>query len=174
MTQLYKSPIFLLYFISLFPPTRQQIVTSKYITPREPNNLRPQRFYCSHQTKIPMKTRQEYLNALVNFDQPLSTILPILKTFPWDSSEAIITLKKEHLIDILDRYLHNALSATDLENWADAIECREDIAYKTDEEDIINDIIFDLANPTLNDSLSPKIIEQYISQLSHLKSSLIA
>ncbi len=102
-----------------------------------------------------MKTRQEYLNALVNFDQPLSTILPILKTFPWDSSEAIITLKKEHLIDILDRYLNNALSATDLENWADAIECREDIAYETDYEAIINDIIFYLANPTLNDPISP-------------------
>jgi hypothetical protein len=121
-----------------------------------------------------MKNIQEYLNALVNFDQPLSTILPILKTFPWDSSEAIITLKKEHLRDILDRYLNNALSATDLENWADAIECREDIAYKIDEEDIINDIIFYLANSTLNDPLSPKTIEQYISQLSHLKSSLIA
>lgn len=120
-----------------------------------------------------MKTRQEYLNALVNFDQPLSTILPILKTFPWDSSEAIITLKKEHLLQILDRYLHNALSATDLENWADAIECREDIAYETDYEAIINDIIFYLANPTLNDPISPKMIEQYISQFSHLKSSLI-
>ena len=116
-----------------------------------------------------MKNRQEYLNALVNFDQPLSTILPILKTFPWDSSEAIITLKKEHLLHILDRYLNNALSATDLENWANAIECREDIAYKTDEEDLINDIIFDLANPTLNDPLSPKLVEQYISQLSNPK-----
>lgn len=121
-----------------------------------------------------MKTRQEYLNALVNFDQPLSTILPILKTFPWDSREAIITLKKEHLIDVLDRYLKNTLSATDLENWANAIECREDITYETDYEDIINDIIFDLANPTLNDPLSPKLVEQYISQLSHSKSSLIA
>ena len=94
-----------------------------------------------------MKTRQEYLNALVNFDQPLSTILPILKTFPWDSSEAIITLKKEHLI------VNNALSVTDLESWADAIECREDITYETDYEDLINDIIFLLANPTLEESL---------------------
>jgi hypothetical protein len=41
------------------------------------------------------------LNALVNLNQPLSTILPILKTLPWDSNQAIITLKKEHLIHIL-------------------------------------------------------------------------
>ena len=121
-----------------------------------------------------MKTRQEYLNALVNFDQPLSTILPILNTFPWDSSEATITLKKEHLLQILDRYLNNALTATDLENWADAIECREDIAYETDYKDIINDIIFYLANPTLNEPLSPKPIKQYISRFSNSKSSLIA
>ncbi|NCR39110.1 MAG: hypothetical protein GPJ21_04135 [Microcystis aeruginosa W13-11] len=115
-----------------------------------------------------------YFSLSSNGKSSLSTILPILKTFPWDSSEAIITLKKEHLLDILDRHLNNALSATDLESWADAIECREDITYETDYEDLINDIIFDLANPTLNDPLLPKMIEQYISQLSHLKSSLIA
>lgn len=120
-----------------------------------------------------MKTRQEYLNTLVNFDQPLSTILLILNTFSWDSSEATITLKKEHLLQILDRYLDNALTATDLENWADAIECREDIAYETDYEDIINDIIFYLANPTLNEPISPKSVKQYISQLSTPKFSLI-
>ncbi|NCR59861.1 MAG: hypothetical protein GPJ01_19810 [Microcystis aeruginosa LL13-06] len=102
------------------------------------------------------------------------SILPILKTFPWESSEAIITLKKEHLLHILDRYLKNNLSVTELEKWADAIECREYIAYKTDYEALINDIIFDLANPILNEPLAPKLVEQYISQLPNLKSSLIA
>jgi hypothetical protein len=114
-----------------------------------------------------MKTRQEYLNALVNLDRPLSTILPILKTFPWDNGEALITLKKDHLIHILDRYLNSSLSATDLENWANAIECREDITYEIEGEDLVNDIIFDLANPTLNEPLSPELVGQYISQLSN-------
>ena len=95
------------------------------------------------------------LKALANLDQPLSTILPILKTFPWDSNQAIITLKKEHLIHILSQYLNHSLSAIDLENWANAVECREDISYETEGEDFINDIIFNLANPILSDSLSP-------------------
>ncbi|MFM7441829.1 MAG: hypothetical protein ACKO2V_25065 [Snowella sp.] len=114
-----------------------------------------------------MKTRQEYLNALVNLDQPLSTILPILKTFPWDNNQTIIILKKEHLIQILNLYLDHSLSATDLENWANAIECREDITYKTEDEDFINDIIFDLANPILNTPISPELVRQYITQLSN-------
>ena len=114
-----------------------------------------------------MKTRQQHLNALVNLNQPLSTILPILKTFPWDSNQAIITLKKEHLIHILNQYLNHSLSAIDLENWANAIECREDIIYETEGEDFINDIIFDLANPILNAPISPELVKQYITQLSN-------
>ena len=119
------------------------------------------------------------LKALINLDQPLSTILPILKTFSWDSNQTIITLNKDHLIHILNQYLNHSLSASDLENWANAIECREDITYETEAEDItyeteaedfINDIIFDLANPILNAPISPELVKQYITQLS--KSSL--
>jgi hypothetical protein len=107
------------------------------------------------------------LNALVNLDQPLSTILPILKTLPWDSNQTIITLKKEHLIHILNQYLNHSLSAIDLENWANAIECREDIIYETEDENFINGIIFDLANPILNAPISPELVKQYITQLSN-------
>ena len=107
------------------------------------------------------------LKALANLDQPLSTILPILKTFPWDNNQAIITLKKEHLIHILNQYLNHSLSAIDLENWANAIECREDISYETEGEDFINDIIFDLANPILNAPISPELVKEYITQLSN-------
>lgn len=114
-----------------------------------------------------MKTRQQHLNALVNLNQPLSTILPILKILPWDSNQAIITLKKDHLIHILNQYLNYSLSAIDLENWANAIECREDITYETEGEDFINDIIFDLANPILNAPISPELVKQYITQLSN-------
>jgi hypothetical protein len=110
------------------------------------------------------------LKALINLDQPLSTILPILKTFSWDSNQTIITLNKDHLIHILNQYLNHSLSASDLENWANAIECREDITYETEAEDFINDIIFDLANPILNAPISPELVKQYITQLS--KSSL--
>ncbi|MFM7438233.1 MAG: hypothetical protein ACKO2V_06445 [Snowella sp.] len=119
-----------------------------------------------------MKTRQEYLNALVNLDQPLSTILPILKTFPWDNNQTIITLKKEHLIQILNQYFDHSLSATDLENWANAIECREDITYETEDKDFINDIIFDLANPILNTPISPELVKQYITQLLNSRLSI--
>jgi len=107
------------------------------------------------------------LKALANLDQPLSTILPILQTFPWDSNQTIITLKKEHLIHILNQYLNHSLSAIDLENWANAIECREDITYETEGEGFINDIIFDLANPILNAPISPELVKQYITQLSN-------
>ena len=84
-----------------------------------------------------MKTRQQQLNALVNLDQPLAATLSVLKTLPWDSNQAMITLNKDHLIHILNQYLNNSLSATDLENWANAIEAREDITDETPDEDLL-------------------------------------
>lgn len=113
-----------------------------------------------------MKTRLELLNSLIEFKQPLSSILSSLKTFFWDSDEVLVTLEKEHLIHVISQYLNNHFSAVDVENWANAIEGREDIGYATQDEDILNNIIFDLANPILTSPLSPEIAREYLIKLS--------
>ena len=114
-------------------------------------------------------TRYQLLNALLTFDQPLSDIFDSLNKLSWDSEEVLIKLKKEHIIDLLQRYLQDQLSTTDVENWANAIEGREDIEPEENDQEILDEILFDLANPLLSQPLSPESAQDYLTQLnSHI------
>ncbi len=77
-----------------------------------------------------------------------------------------MTFKKEHLIHVVSQYLNNHFSASDVENWANAIEGREDIGYATQDENILDNISFELANPILTSPLSPDIAREYLIKLS--------
>ncbi|MEA5534804.1 hypothetical protein [Crocosphaera sp. XPORK-15E] len=113
-----------------------------------------------------MMTRLELLNALINFNQPLSKILPSLNTFKWDFEQELIILKRQHIIQILNRYLADELSVNDIENWANGIESREDIGYEENDEDFLINIIYELANPYLTQQLSVELAQQLQQKLS--------
>lgn len=112
-----------------------------------------------------MNTRIQLLKSLLKFDKPPSEILPVLNSFGWDSKQPLITLQRQHIVNILQEYLNGKLSASDVENWANAIEGREDIAQEDDCEDIIDKVIFDLANPWLSCPLSPNSAQKYLAEL---------
>ncbi len=115
------------------------------------------------------QTRYQLLNALLTFEQPLLDILDSLNKLSWDSEEILIKLKKEHIIHLLQRYLQGQLSITDVENWANAIEGREDIEPEENGKGILDEILFDLANPLLSQPLSPESAQDYLTQLnSHI------
>ncbi|EAZ90215.1 hypothetical protein [Crocosphaera chwakensis] len=114
-------------------------------------------------------TRYQLLDALLTFDQPLLDTLDSLNRLSWDSEEVLIKLKKEHILHVLQRYLQGQLSITDVENWANAIEGREDIESEENAQGIIDEILFDLANPLLSQPLSPESAQDYLTQLnSHI------
>jgi hypothetical protein len=112
-----------------------------------------------------MNTRVQLLNSLLNFDRSLSEILPSLNSFGWDSEHDLITLQKQHIDKILKRYLNGKLSASDVENWANAIEGREDIEKESNFEEMLDEVIFDLANPLLSRPLSPDSAQEYLARL---------
>ena len=112
-----------------------------------------------------MITRVELLNSLLNFDKPLSEILQPLNSFSWDSEKALIILKKQHIVDILRRYLNSQLSSLDVENWANVIEGREDIEYESDFEQMLDEVIFELANPWLSRTLSYDSAREWLNKL---------
>jgi ArsR family metal-binding transcriptional regulator len=112
------------------------------------------------------QTRYQLLDALLTFDQPLSDILNSLNQLSWDREKVLINLKKTHIINILQRYLQGQLSVTDVENWANAIEGREDIEPEENDQDILEEILFDLANPLLSQPLSPESVKDYLTQLN--------
>ena len=112
-----------------------------------------------------MNTHYQLLNSLLKLDRPLTEILAPLNALSWDSPQTFVTLKPQHITQILQSYLNHQITELEIENWANAIESREDIAT---EEELLEQIIFDLANPLLTTPLTPQLAHHYLTQLETL------
>ena len=69
------------------------------------------------------------------------------------------------MIEILRRFKSGGLDAEDVENWANAIEGRDDIGFGDDNYGILKEVIFSLANPGLKGALTAKIADCWIERL---------
>jgi hypothetical protein len=87
-------------------------------------------------------------------------ILADLRSYGWDSPEPLATLTKVDIISILDRYLAGGLTAQQVADWADLVECREDIELPEEDELSISDAVFHLANPYLCGELTFQVAER--------------
>jgi hypothetical protein len=93
--------------------------------------------------------RQVVLSSLIQFSQPVARLKSELASFPWDADQPIVTLTKDDLIAILQRFAANEFDADTLEGWANLVECREDIEFESGHSEVISDAIFQLTNPML-------------------------
>lgn len=112
-----------------------------------------------------MESRLELLHSLLKFDRPVSQIDSLLGEYGWDSEEELVTLLPEHVASVLERYLQGDLLAEDVEEWAGAIEGRDDIGYPVETREILKDVIFELAQPFLTAPLSREIAFSLLTQL---------
>ena len=112
-----------------------------------------------------MNNRTELVRSLLECDRPLSQILQPLNSFNWDSDSELVILETHHIANVLQRYLDGELSELDVENWANAVESREDIGYETTLAEMLDEAIFELANPVLTRPLSKDSAREWIVQL---------
>jgi hypothetical protein len=81
----------------------------------------------------------------------------------WSETPAVV-LTAENVLAVLRRFQAGALTAAEVEDWADLIECREDIDYLPDDE--VLEAIYLLANPVLNGPLDEELTGQIVASLS--------
>ncbi|MBB4859727.1 hypothetical protein HNO88_003056 [Novosphingobium chloroacetimidivorans] len=82
-------------------------------------------------------------------DQPLVAVSTALRRFDWDWQAApIVRLTGHDVSSVLRRYLALKVTASDLEEWANLLECRDDIEIDSNAAEAI----FILANPVLHGS----------------------
>ena len=103
-------------------------------------------------------SRKELVERLVRFDAPLAPTLSALQEFGWDCDEPLATLDAASVRGVLQQFLSGRLTAGDVEAWADAIECRDDIDCSR-----FRDIIHELANPLLTPALTPATAQELLS-----------
>lgn len=105
--------------------------------------------------------RKTALENLLNFKLPIEQAISDLSQFEWDSEVELVSLEAAQIQKVLQLFIQDTISALEVENWANAIECREDIKI---ELSLVNEALHELANPQLTQSLSVERASFWLSQ----------
>jgi hypothetical protein len=100
-------------------------------------------------------SRVAALQDLVLLRVPPADAQRRLRAFVWDSNDALVTLTVEDLLRLLDEYLRGNLTNGDVEQWANAVEGRDDVGFEENREAVIKEMVFQLATPEITAPLTP-------------------
>ena len=99
-------------------------------------------------------SRIDIVKSLIELSRPVREISAELIHWPWDYEGEPALLCRSHVESVVRRCLSDHLSLAELEAWADAVECREDIDYELANEQWIKEALFRLANPDIEGKLT--------------------
>ena len=114
-----------------------------------------------------MMAKIDILLNLINFTKGISAIKSDLAKIGFDSESELVTITKNTIANILNRVIDKEISYNLLEEWANLIECREDIGY---EDEILQEIIFEPANPCLYGEIDEKEICMILDEIKYGRS----
>lgn len=106
-----------------------------------------------------MMERQKVITDIIRFKGNIDFLEGELNSFPWDwsNTHSLYTIKSEDILRALKLIDDGLINHDTIEKWANIIEGREDIDY---ENEVIQELIIELANPLLFGDLSgERIIE---------------
>lgn len=112
-----------------------------------------------------VQERAELVTRLVRSGPLPPADLQRLHSFGWDSDKTLVVLTTGDARAVLGRYVSGDLSVDDLVEWANQIEAREDIGFETGHEQALDNLIFELANPTLHADPTSAAAERWLAAL---------
>ena|SRR3990170_1146619 len=114
-----------------------------------------------------MNDRTELLARLLRMERPLGPVLEKLAEFGWDSDQELLEVSASDIRIALQAYIDKKVSSVEIEEWANAIECREDLKIMGK----VKEAIHILANPILTFPLSLQSALKLIDSLNTEKTS---
>jgi hypothetical protein len=105
--------------------------------------------------------RKTALENMIQFKLPIEQAISDLAQFEWDSEVELVSLETAHIQNALQLYTQGTISTSEVEAWANAIECRVDIKI---EPSLVNEALHELANPLLTQPLSVERANFWLSQ----------
>ncbi|MGH3685708.1 MAG: hypothetical protein ACRDRU_12465 [Pseudonocardiaceae bacterium] len=111
------------------------------------------------------ESRREAVADLVYRRRPLIEAVTTLRQYPWDCEEELVELGPSVLRSVLTDFMAGSTSADDLEEWANAVEGRDDIAFVPSGA---IDVIAALANPLLYEPLNQETARQLLHDVDAL------
>lgn len=109
-----------------------------------------------------MRNRMEILNSLILLQGDIKVLKKELSQYPWDIDKPLLMINVYDLSKVLKRVINNEIDFETLINWANEIECREDLEFANE---TIQEIIFELANPEINGEINKERLSEIITLL---------
>jgi hypothetical protein len=110
-------------------------------------------------------SRIEALQDLVALRIPVREAERAVLEFPWDSEHELVQLTATTALNILHRFIEGELSAGEIQEWADALEVRDDVGLEPACEVTLRELLFTLATPELSEPLTVVVAQHWQSQL---------
>lgn len=105
-------------------------------------------------------------NRLYDIVNLSNDYLNLLDKFNLNEQESIVLFKREHLLNIINKFINSKISLDNLEKWANIIESNDYIKIIPEKDNILlNDIIYEIWNPILEWPLTIERAKNIISKL---------
>lgn len=111
------------------------------------------------------RSRSEVLRALLRMEMPPSELAKRLAHVDWDADRPLVELSRRGMLDVLRAAAAGRVPASYVEEWADLIEGREDIGREPGSEAVLNEALFELANPTLSGTTIEQLVRKWMGRL---------
>jgi hypothetical protein len=105
------------------------------------------------------------LKDLVAFSKPINELSDDLSKLDWDYEGQPLTVRASQIQGVLKYFLAGECTAKELEDWANLIECREDLEFEKQRYEPIENVIDCLANPILQGEITTASCEALLSSL---------
>jgi len=105
--------------------------------------------------------RVEALKQIVTFGPNKEQAFSELAKFGYDSETELFEVTKAIFTEVLNMYISEQITSEELEEWANFVECRDDLNYE-----IIEGYIYSLANPYLAGNITKVKINNMVKVLN--------
>ncbi|WP_409523498.1 hypothetical protein [Nitrincola sp. MINF-07-Sa-05] len=99
-------------------------------------------------------SRVKVLTDLLEFSKPIGMLSDNLSTLDWDYEGAPLIIYSSQVKNVIERFFSGEITAKELEEWANLIECREDLDFEDEKREELENVINCLANPALEGEIS--------------------
>lgn len=106
------------------------------------------------------------LKDLIAFNKSAAALADDLSRFDWDYEGQPLVVSALQVEGVLRRFMAGERSAKELEDWANLIECREDLEFEESKRDLIENVIHRIANPVLEGEITPALCEMLLGMLA--------
>jgi hypothetical protein len=111
------------------------------------------------------RNRTSVLTSLLRLDRPPSELAALLSGVEWDADRPLVELTRRGMREVLRAAVVARIPAAHVQTWADLIEGREDIGREPGSEALLNEALFELANPALSAATIEQLIQRWAQRL---------